>query len=140
VAGTTPIETAPVPTVGPDRSGPVTALVLALAALLGTAATTYLAVAGTSLGGTLDGLDLWFYENNPSLTPEALELDPVWLNGSPAIQFVVADHRDGVGTMLVEAGVVTRLFLVRNPDKLDRVGSLVDLTRGGVQGPTRGGI
>src|SRR5688572_7878430 len=72
VAGTTPIETAPVPSVRPARSGPVTALVLVVGALLGTAATTYLAVAGTSLGGTLDGLDLWFYENNPSLTPEAL--------------------------------------------------------------------
>ena len=72
VAGTTPIETAPVPSVRPARSGPVTALVLVLGALLGTAATTYLALAGTSLGGTLDGLDLWFYENSPSLTPQAL--------------------------------------------------------------------
>ena len=63
------------------------------------------------------------------VTPDALELEPVWLNGSPAIQFVVAGHRDGVGTMLVEDGVVTRLFLVRNPDKLGSVGTEVGLGR-----------
>ncbi len=64
-----------------------------------------------------------------AVTPDALELEPVWLNGSPAIQFVIAGRRDGVGTMLVEDGVVTRLFLVRNPDKLARVGEPVDLAR-----------
>lgn len=63
------------------------------------------------------------------VAPDALELEPVWLNGSPAIQFVVAGRRDGVGTMLVEDGVVTRLFLVRNPDKLGRVGDEVPLAR-----------
>jgi RNA polymerase sigma-70 factor (TIGR02957 family) len=64
-----------------------------------------------------------------AVTPESLELVPVWLNGSPAIQFVIAGQRDGVGTMLVEDGVVTRLFLVRNPDKLRSVGQEVDLAR-----------
>ncbi|QSF58084.1 RNA polymerase sigma-70 factor [Nocardioides sp. zg-1228] len=64
-----------------------------------------------------------------AVAPEALELEPVWLNGSPAIQFVVAGHRDGVGTMLVEYGVVTQLFLVRNPDKLGRVVEEVPLRR-----------
>jgi RNA polymerase sigma-70 factor (ECF subfamily) len=64
-----------------------------------------------------------------AVTPDSLELEPVWLNGSPAIQFVVAGQRDGVGTMLVEDGVVTRLFLVRNPDKLGAVGEEVGLSR-----------
>jgi RNA polymerase sigma-70 factor (TIGR02957 family) len=64
-----------------------------------------------------------------AVTPESLELVPVWLNGAPAIQFVIAGQRDGVGTMLVEDGVVTRLFLVRNPDKLRSVGEEVDLAR-----------
>jgi RNA polymerase sigma-70 factor (ECF subfamily) len=64
-----------------------------------------------------------------AVAPEALELVPVWLNGSPAIQFVVAGQRDGVGTMLVEDGVVTRLFLVRNPDKLGAVADEVGLSR-----------
>ena len=64
-----------------------------------------------------------------AVAPEALELVPVWLNGSPAIQFVIAGQRDGVGTMLVEDGVVTRLFLVRNPDKLGSVAAPVPLAR-----------
>ena len=64
-----------------------------------------------------------------AVTPDAIELVPVWLNGSPAIQFVIAGQRDGVGTMLVEDGVVTRLYLVRNPDKLGAVGAEVDLRR-----------
>jgi RNA polymerase sigma-70 factor (ECF subfamily) len=64
-----------------------------------------------------------------AVAPGELELVPVWLNGSPAIQFVVAGRRDGVGTMVVEDGVVTRLFLVRNPDKLARVTHEVPLQR-----------
>jgi RNA polymerase sigma-70 factor (TIGR02957 family) len=64
-----------------------------------------------------------------AVTPDALELQPVWLNGSPAIQFVVGGKRDGVGTMLVEGGLVTRLYLVRNPDKLGAVTAPVDLRR-----------
>lgn len=63
------------------------------------------------------------------VTPDALELEPVWLNGSPAVRFVVDGQRDGVGTMVVEDGVVTRLFLVRNPDKLGAVGTEVGLGR-----------
>ena len=47
----------------------------------------------------------------------------------PAIQFVIAGQRDGVGTMLVEDGVVTQLYLVRNPDKLGAVSAPVDLRR-----------
>ncbi|MFC0223320.1 RNA polymerase sigma factor SigJ [Nocardioides zeicaulis] len=64
-----------------------------------------------------------------AVTPDALDLVPIWLNGSPAIQFVVAGQRDGVGTMLVEDGVVTRLYLVRNPDKLGALGEAVGLAR-----------
>ena len=64
-----------------------------------------------------------------AVTPDALELVPVWLNGAPAIQFVVGGRRDGVGTMLVEDGVVTRLYLVRNPDKLASLGEPVPLAR-----------
>ncbi|SEC27741.1 RNA polymerase sigma-70 factor, ECF subfamily [Nocardioides exalbidus] len=64
-----------------------------------------------------------------AVTPVAIELQRVWLNGSPAIQFVIGGRRDGVGTMLVEDGVVTRLYLVRNPDKLGSVLAPVDLAR-----------
>ena len=64
-----------------------------------------------------------------AVAPDALELVPVWLNGSPAMTNWIAGQRDGVGTMLVEDGVVTRLFLVRNPDKLGRVVEEVPLER-----------
>ena len=64
-----------------------------------------------------------------AVAPDALELVPVWLNGSPAIQFVVGGRRDGVGTMVVADGVVTRLYLVRNPDKLASLGEPVPLAR-----------
>ena len=64
-----------------------------------------------------------------AVTPDALELVPVWLNGAPAIQFVVGGRRDGVGTMVVADGVVTRLYLVRNPDKLASLAEPVPLAR-----------
>ena len=82
-----------------------------------------------------DGFTTYLHETEAStrrrtpITPDALELEPVWLNGSPAIQFVIAGQRDGVGTMLVEDGLVTQLFLVRNPDKLGSVAGEVPLSR-----------
>ena len=110
VAGTTPIGTAPVPTVRPARSGPVTALILVLSALLGTAGTTYMAVAGTSLGGTLDDLGLWFYDNPTSLTPEALgyEAARAWSTASLAL-LAVAWLLSGLA---VRRGVAVRWLLL----------------------------
>lgn len=64
-----------------------------------------------------------------AVTPDALETVPVWLNGAPAIELVVGGRRDGVGTMVVADGVVTRLHLVRNPDKLAWLGAPVPLAR-----------
>lgn len=64
-----------------------------------------------------------------AVTPDALETVPVWLNGAPAIELVVGGRRDGVGTMVVADGVVTRLYLVRNPDKLASLGEPVSLAR-----------
>jgi len=63
------------------------------------------------------------------VSPEGLELVPVWLNGAPAVQFVVAGRVDGIGTMLVEDGLVTALYLVRNPDKLGSLETPNALTR-----------
>ncbi|GAA5159511.1 RNA polymerase sigma-70 factor [Ornithinimicrobium tianjinense] len=59
----------------------------------------------------------------------SVELLPVWLNGQPAMQFVIDGERDGVGTALIEDGLVTALYLVRNPDKLARLGEEVALAR-----------
>ena len=64
-----------------------------------------------------------------AVRPESVELLPTWLNGQPAMQFVIDGVTDGVGTALVEDGVVTALYLVRNPDKLGRLAEEVPLAR-----------
>ena len=64
-----------------------------------------------------------------AVTPESIELVPVWLNGQPAMRFVIDGITDGVGAALVEDGVVTALYLVRNPDKLGRLEDVVPLAR-----------
>lgn len=63
------------------------------------------------------------------VTPESLELVPVWLNGTPGVQFVIDGQVDGVGTVLIEDGVVAGLYLVRNPDKLGSLAEPRHLTR-----------
>ena len=64
-----------------------------------------------------------------AVRPESVELVPLWLNGQPAMQFVIDGVRDGVGTALIQGGVVTHLYLVRNPDKLARLDTAVPLAR-----------
>jgi RNA polymerase sigma-70 factor (TIGR02957 family) len=64
-----------------------------------------------------------------AVRPDSVELVPVWLNGQPAMQFVIDGVTDGVGTALIEDGVVTALYLVRNPDKLRSVADEVRLAR-----------
>lgn len=64
-----------------------------------------------------------------AVRPESVELVPMWLNGQPAMQFVIDGVIDGVGTALIQDGVVTALYLVRNPDKLGRLGEAVALAR-----------
>ena len=64
-----------------------------------------------------------------AVRPESIELVPIWLNGQPAMQFVIDGVTDGVGTALIEDGVVTQLYLVRNPDKLRSVGEPAQLSR-----------
>lgn len=64
-----------------------------------------------------------------AVAPADLELEPAWVNGAPAIRFVVGGRLDGVATLVVEDGVVTRLFFVRNPDKLAALAAEVGLAR-----------
>jgi RNA polymerase sigma-70 factor (ECF subfamily) len=64
-----------------------------------------------------------------AVRPESIELVPIWLNGQPAMQFVIDGVTDGVGTALIEDGVVTQLYLVRNPDKLRSVVEPARLSR-----------
>ncbi|GGO78432.1 RNA polymerase sigma24 factor [Nocardioides deserti] len=51
-----------------------------------------------------------------------LRMDVVEVNGAPALRFVVDGVLDTVATLLVEEGVVRGIYLVRNPEKLARLG------------------
>ena len=43
------------------------------------------------------------------------------VNGGPGLRLLLGDELDTVATMRVDDGVVTELYLVRNPHKLGRV-------------------
>lgn len=56
--------------------------------------------------------------------------DLAWLNGQPALRLFGDGVLDTVATVRVEDGLVTALYLVRNPEKLSRAeGSAAALTR-----------
>ncbi|WP_329611951.1 RNA polymerase sigma-70 factor [Streptomyces brevispora] len=59
---------------------------------------------------------------------EALETTPVWLNGSPAgrIEF---DGEPAAVSIEVEDGLITRIYVVRNPHKLTRLDEPARLAR-----------
>jgi RNA polymerase sigma-70 factor (TIGR02957 family) len=64
-----------------------------------------------------------------AVAPEDATADVVVVNGRPALRLVVGGEVDAIGTMLVEGGLVTGLYLVRNPAKLGRLDAVVALTR-----------
>ena len=51
------------------------------------------------------------------------------VNGGPALALSIDGELDTVATFVIEDGVVTELYLLRNPEKLGRLGQVVDLTR-----------
>jgi len=51
------------------------------------------------------------------------------VNGGPALALRLDGELDTVATFRIEDGVVTALYLVRNPEKLRRLGQVVDLAR-----------
>jgi RNA polymerase sigma-70 factor (ECF subfamily) len=53
----------------------------------------------------------------------------VWLNGSPAIRLDIGGQVDTAVSIAVENGRVTRIYAVRNPHKLARLGGVAALTR-----------
>jgi RNA polymerase sigma-70 factor (ECF subfamily) len=57
------------------------------------------------------------------------ELEPVWLNGSPAIRIDVGGEVDTAVSLVVENGRITRVYAVRNPNKLSRLNQVAALTR-----------
>ncbi|MBI2242950.1 MAG: sigma-70 family RNA polymerase sigma factor [Nocardioides sp.] len=55
--------------------------------------------------------------------------DVVVVNGAPALRIVLDGQLDTVASMVVEDGLVTGLYVVRNPAKLARLDEVVTLTR-----------
>jgi len=55
--------------------------------------------------------------------------DVVVVNGAPALRIVLDGELDTVASMVVEDGLVTGLYVVRNPAKLARLDAVVTLTR-----------
>ncbi|MBC9732900.1 RNA polymerase sigma-70 factor [Nocardioides sp. zg-578] len=51
-----------------------------------------------------------------------VRMDTVDLNGAPALRFVIDGVLDTVATLLVEDGAVSGIYVVRNPEKLARLG------------------
>lgn len=64
-----------------------------------------------------------------AVAPEGVSADVVLVNGSPALRLMIDGVLDGVGSVLVEDGLVTGLYIVRNPEKLARLDEMVSLTR-----------
>jgi len=58
----------------------------------------------------------------------ALETTTVWLNGAPAGR-VEIDGEPAAVSLVVDGGLVTRIYVVRNPQKLTRLDAPADLAR-----------
>jgi RNA polymerase sigma-70 factor (TIGR02957 family) len=54
---------------------------------------------------------------------------PVWLNGGPAVRFDLGGQLDTVASVVIEDGRITRVYAVRNPQKLARLGEETSLSR-----------
>lgn len=59
----------------------------------------------------------------------AAAADVVQVNGGPALRLFAEDGLDTVGTFLIEDGLVTAIYFVRNPDKLSRLDQETALER-----------
>ncbi|MET0524113.1 MAG: RNA polymerase sigma-70 factor [Nocardioides sp.] len=64
-----------------------------------------------------------------AVRPEAMDADLVVVNGATAIRVVLDGELDSVGTLLVQDGLVTGIYWVRNPAKLARMDAVTALTR-----------
>ena len=123
VASAAPDEAAVARPAVPARPRTATVVLLVVSALLGLAGTTYLAVAGTSLGLHLVAPDLWFYEDAAALTPERLGFEAArsWNAGALgvwALAWLLAGLalRRGAGVRsLLLVGLVWSVPLVLGP-------------------------
>jgi RNA polymerase sigma-70 factor (ECF subfamily) len=61
--------------------------------------------------------------------PAAVETTTVWLNGAPAGRIEFDGELGTAVSLVVEAGWVTRIYLMRNPQKLTRLDQLAEIAR-----------
>jgi RNA polymerase sigma-70 factor (ECF subfamily) len=54
---------------------------------------------------------------------------PMWLNGAPAMRLDLGGELDTVVNLVIDGGRITRIYAVRNPHKLARLGAPVRLSR-----------
>jgi RNA polymerase sigma-70 factor (ECF subfamily) len=54
---------------------------------------------------------------------------PMWLNGAPAARFDLDGELNTVASLVIEDGRITRIYAVRNPDKLARLDEEASLSR-----------
>ncbi|TCO30087.1 RNA polymerase sigma-70 factor (ECF subfamily) [Kribbella steppae] len=64
----------------------------------------------------------------PNLTGD-VSVEPVQINGSPALIVRINGEIDDVVAMRIDNGLVTGLYIVRNPEKLSRVEQAIPVTR-----------
>ena len=57
------------------------------------------------------------------------KVDVVTVNGTPALRLELGGELEAVMTFTVSDGVITDAYVVRNPDKLGRLGAAVELAR-----------
>jgi RNA polymerase sigma-70 factor (ECF subfamily) len=63
------------------------------------------------------------------VTGDGWPVEVIEVNGSPGLRVVVDGELDTVGTVLVEDGLVTGIYIVRNPEKLRRLDEVTRLVR-----------
>ncbi len=61
--------------------------------------------------------------------PGRLEAAPVWLNGGQAVRFELDGELNTVASLVIADGRIGRIYAVRNPHKLARLGSETSVSR-----------
>ncbi|MGH3336965.1 MAG: RNA polymerase sigma-70 factor [Nocardioides sp.] len=60
---------------------------------------------------------------------DGFPVEVIEVNGAPALRVVIDGEVDTIGSVLVEDGMVTGIYIVRNPEKLRRLDQVTALTR-----------
>jgi RNA polymerase sigma-70 factor (TIGR02957 family) len=66
-----------------------------------------------------------------AVTPTDATMDsaPIWVNGQPAVRIDLNGELDTIATAEIVNGLVTRLYIIRNPEKLGRLAEATGFTR-----------